>query len=101
MTRLLPPISPGEILREEFMAPHGLNANRLAQHLGVSPNRIRAILKRGRTITADTALRLASCFGTTPEFWLNLRVAHELEVARRMSAKAIARTVRPIGPMAA
>ena len=101
MTKLLPPVSPGEILREEFMIPHGLSANRLAEHLGVPPNRISAILKGDRAITADTALRLANCFATTPEFWMNLQVLYELEVARRMSAKAIARTVRPIGPMAA
>ena len=101
MTKLLPPVSPGEILREEFMTPHGLSANRLAAHLGVPPNRISAILKGDRAITADTALRLANCFGTTPEFWMNLQVLYELEVARRMSAKAIARAVRPIGPIAA
>jgi len=101
MTKLLPPVSPGEILREEFMSPHGLSANRLAEHLGVPPNRISTILKGDRAITADTALRLANCFVTTPEFWMNLQVHYELEVAKRMSAKAIAKAVRPIGPMAA
>jgi addiction module HigA family antidote len=101
MTKLLPPVSPGEILREEFMSPHGLGANRLAEHLGVPPNRISTILKGDRAITADTALRLANCFVTTPEFWMNLQVHYELKVAKRMSAKAIAKAVRPIGPMAA
>src|SRR5262249_23534818 len=101
MTKLLPPVSPGEILREEFMLPHGLSANRLAGHLGVPTNRVSTILKGTRAITADTALRLANFFGTTPEFWMNLQVLYELEVARRTNAKAIAKAVRPVGPIAA
>lgn len=78
----LPPIHPGEILREEFMVPHQLSANKLADALQVPTNRITAILNGTRSITADTALRLGSYFGTTPEFWMNLQVHYDLEVAR-------------------
>ena len=93
--KLLPPVTPGEILREEFMLPLGLSANRLANALGVPANRITSILNGSRAVTADTALRLARCFDTSPEFWLNLQVPHDLEVAHRVSDKAIAKTVKP------
>lgn len=96
MSKLLPPVTPGEILREEFMVPLGLSANRLAAALGVPANRITAIVNGTRAVTADTALRLARLFRTSPEFWLNLQVLHDLEVARRASDKAIARAVKPM-----
>jgi antitoxin HigA-1 len=101
MARLLPPVTPGEILREEFMAPLDLSANRLAGALGVPANRITAILNGTRAVTADTALRLARCFRTSPEFWLNLQVLYDLEVARRASDKAIAKIVKPLPRRAA
>jgi addiction module HigA family antidote len=101
MVKLLPPVTPGEILREEFMAPLGLSANRLAGALGVPANRITAILNGTRAVTADTALRLARCFRTSPEFWLNLQVLHDLEVARRTSDRAIAKAVKPLSRKAA
>lgn len=101
MTRLPAPATPGEILREEFMVPLGLSANRLARALGVPTNRITAILNGARAVTADTALRLARCLRTSPEFWLNLQVLHDLAVARRASDKAIAKTVRPLPRKAA
>jgi addiction module HigA family antidote len=101
MTRLLPPVTPGEILREEFMAPLGLSANRLGAALGVPANRVTAILNGTRAVTADTALRLARCFRTSPEFWLNLQVLHDLEVARRASDKVIAKAVKPLRRTAA
>ena len=74
--------NPGEMLRVEFMAPRGLSANALAHALRVPPNRIGSIINGKRAITADTALRLARCFGTTPDFWLNLQKDHELRMAR-------------------
>jgi addiction module HigA family antidote len=101
MAKLLPPVTPGEVLREEFMMPLGLSANRLAQALGVPANRITAILNGTRSVTADSALRLARCFGTSPEFWLNLQLLHDLEVARRASDKTIAKTVKPLSREAA
>ncbi len=78
----LAPIRPGDILAEEFMVPMGLSARALARELGVPANRITAVIKGERAITADTALRLSARFGTTAEFWLGLQMAHDLEVAR-------------------
>ena len=76
------PVTPGEVLREEFMVPLGLSARSLARDLGVPPNRITDILHGARAITAGTAIRLGQRFGTSAEFWMNLQVAHDLETAR-------------------
>lgn len=80
-TRNIPPIHPGVTLREDFMEPHGLSANRLGALVGVPPNRISDIVRGRRSITADTALRLSRAFGTSPEFWLNLQTHFDLELA--------------------
>lgn len=80
---LLPLVTPGDILREEFMAPLALSINALAKALDVPANRIMAILKNRRSITADTALRLAQYFATSAEFWMNLQQHYDLDVARR------------------
>ena len=80
---LLPLVTPGEILQEEFLEPLRLSANALALDLHVPSNRIQAILKGSRGITADTALRLAQYFGNSPEFWLNLQQNYELDMAKR------------------
>jgi antitoxin HigA-1 len=93
--RLLPAIHPGEILVEELMKPLGLSINRLARDLRVPVTRIADIAARRRGITADTALRLGRFFGTTPQFWMNLQAAYELECAERESRKVIDRDVRP------
>ncbi|HMW31127.1 MAG TPA: HigA family addiction module antitoxin [Plasticicumulans sp.] len=69
---------PGEVLREEFLIPHGLSANALALALHVPATRINDIVRERRAITADTAARLSRYFGTTAEFWLNLQTAHDL-----------------------
>jgi addiction module HigA family antidote len=90
---LLPLITPGEILKEEFMNPSGLSANALAQALHVPANRILAILKGTRGITADTALRLSWYFGNSAEFWLNLQQLYELDAAKREKLQEIARQV--------
>jgi addiction module HigA family antidote len=82
MTKLLPPVHPGEILKEEFMKPFGLSANALARALRVPANRISAIVNADRGVTADTALRLAKALGTTPDFWLNLQKQYDLDTAR-------------------
>jgi addiction module HigA family antidote len=94
--KLLPPVHPGEILREEFMKPLSLSANALAQRLGVTAARVNEIATQRRGITADTALRLARCFSTTPEFWMNLQQRYELEVARREVGAEVARKVTAI-----
>ena len=72
---------PGDILREEFLVPLGLSARQLADILGVPHNRISDIVRERRSVTADTALRLARHFGTTAQFWLNLQNAHDLSKA--------------------
>lgn len=88
---------PGELLRSEFLAPYGLSANALANALRVPANRITAILKGRRGITADTALRLGRFFGTTAEFWLNLQKDYELRTAR----EAIEDELETVEPLAA
>lgn len=81
--KLLLPIHPGQILREEFMKPLSLSANTLAQRLGVTTACVNEVTNERRSITADTALRLARCFSPTPEFWMNRQQRYELEAARR------------------
>ncbi len=93
--RLLPPIHPGEILREDFMLPLKLSMNRLALDLRVPVTRIAEIVHGRRGITPDTALRLARYFNTTARFWLNLQAAYDLEVAEDELARDIERQVRP------
>jgi len=82
MTKCLPPVHPGEVLKEEFMKPLGLSANALARTLLVPANRVSAIVNAERSVTADTALRLARALGTSPEFWLNLQKQYDLDCAR-------------------
>jgi addiction module HigA family antidote len=81
MTRLLAPVHPGEVLREEFMQPLGLSANALARAVRVPANRISSVVNGQRGVTADTALRLAKALGTTPDFWLNLQKQYDLDCA--------------------
>ena len=76
------PIHPGEILMEEFLEPLGVSQYRLAKDISVPPRRINEIVHGKRSITADTALRLARFFGTTERFWLNLQVRYDLEVEK-------------------
>lgn len=87
------PIHPGEILRMEFLDELDLSAYALAKALRVPVNRITGIVNGERSITADTALRLARFFGNTPEFWLNLQTHYELTVASRHDARRIEREV--------
>jgi antitoxin HigA-1 len=86
---------PGEVLNEEFLRPLGMSVNALAMALRVPATRIGAIVKGERSVTADTALRLARFFGTSPEFWMNLQAMYDLTKARRDSGGKIQRDVRP------
>lgn len=79
-TRARPAIHPGEILSDE-LKEIGISATELARELAIPPNRITQIIQRKRSITGDTALRLAHWFGTDPQFWLNLQAAYELDMA--------------------
>ena len=76
-------VTPGEMLKEEFLAEYGLSQNQLAKAIGISPNRIAEIVNNRRRITADTALRLGLYFGTSAEFWMNLQSRYDLKMARR------------------
>src|SRR5438132_6108165 len=100
-TNKLPPIHPGEILREEFMKPRGLSQNALARALSVPPRRINEIVLEKRGITADTALRLARYFGTTAEMWTGLQADYELRLARYERQGQIEREVEPLQRLAA
>ena len=91
----LPPVHPGEILREDLMKPLDISINRLARELHVPVTRISEIVNCRRSITADTALRLARYFGSTPQFWLNLQATYDLELADRALAAQIKRDIRP------
>jgi addiction module HigA family antidote len=93
--KIMPPIHPGETLREDFLRPLGLSANRLAMELRVSVTRINDIVRARRVITADTALRLARYFGTTPQFWMNLQANYDLEVAQDGRGLEITDRIRP------
>jgi antitoxin HigA-1 len=92
--KLLDPIHPGEILREEFLKPLGISINQLARDLDVPPNRISMIVNGERAITADTALRLGTCFAMSPETWLNLQSEYDIRVVRRQRGEEIERRVR-------
>ncbi len=94
-TKRLRPVHPGEILREEFMEPLGLSANRLALELHVPAPRINDIVREERGITPDTALRLGRYFHTTAQFWMNLQSAHDLSVAQEKGLGQVKREVNP------
>ena len=94
-----PPIHPGEILLEVYIEPLGLSQNKLAEALDVDPGRINRIVTGKSSITADTALRLARYFGTTPQLWMNLQAKYDLEVTKAKKAREIDKKVqvRPRG----
>jgi addiction module HigA family antidote len=92
----MPPIHPGEILREEFLQPAGLSQSKLARMIRVNPRRINEIVNEKRGISADTALRLATFFGNSPEFWLGLQADYDLEVAMDEAGEDIRRDVQPL-----
>ncbi len=89
----LAPVTPGEILAEEFLAGFGLTQAALARALGISPNRITEIVNNRRRISADTALRLGLFFGTTPEFWQNLQAHYDMKMAKRALSPDVAEKI--------
>ena len=90
----LPPVHPGEILQEDFMKPLGLSQYRVAKDIGVPPLRISQIVRGKRSITADTAIRLARYFGTSAVVWMRLQARYDLEVVEAKMAKRIRREVK-------
>ncbi|PYE86834.1 HigA family addiction module antitoxin [Phyllobacterium leguminum] len=79
MTSILPPVHPGEILREEYLSPLGMSAGALAKCLNVPRTRIERLATEQTAVTPDTALRLAKFFRTTPEFWMNMQASYDLK----------------------
>ena len=94
-TKTMPPIHPGETLREDFLKPLGMTVHRMAMELSVPATRVNDIVRGKRAITADTALRLARYFGTTPQFWMSLQANYELELAQDARGPEIADRIRP------
>ncbi|MGH2630061.1 MAG: HigA family addiction module antitoxin [Actinomycetota bacterium] len=93
--RRLPPVHPGEILLEEFLAPIGISQYRLAKDVHVPPRRINEIVHGTRSVSADSALRLGRYFGTTERFWLNLQAQYDLDVERDRIGDRIDREIIP------
>jgi addiction module HigA family antidote len=91
MAKRLPPIHPGEILREEFLVPMKLTPYAVARSCGVPRTRIERLAREETPVTADTALRLARYFGTTAEFWMGMQAQYELEHAEDAAAAALKR----------
>jgi|SRR6185312_7616521 len=87
-------VTPGEMLKEEFMREYGLSQNRLAKAIGISPNRITDIVNNRRRITADTALRLALYFDNSPEFWMNLQAHYDLKMAQQSLGSGEAKRIK-------
>ncbi len=91
----LHPIHPGEVLQEEFLKPMNLSQNRLAIDIGVDARRINEIVQGKRSVTADTALRLARYFGMSPQFWLGLQAEYDLDITMDLVGEKLNREVRP------
>lgn len=96
----LRPVHPGEVLLEEFLKPMGLSQNRLALSIGVPPRRINEIVLGKRSVTADTALRLARYFDMSPQFWLGLQMDYDLDVTEEAVADRLKQEVRPYAAVA-
>src|SRR3954462_7486842 len=90
------PVTPGEMLKEEFLEAYGISQNQLAKGVGISPNRIAEIVNNRRRITADTALRLSLYFGNSAEFWMNLQTHYDLKMARRNLKPEDARRIKAV-----
>lgn len=90
------PVHPGEVLREDFLAPLNMSVNALAKALGIPTPRINDVARERRGVTPDTAMRLARYFGGDARSWLNLQTAHDLRVAELANAKDIERSITPM-----
>jgi addiction module HigA family antidote len=90
------PVTPGEMLKDEFLAGYGLSQSQLAKAIGISPNRIAEIVNNRRRVTADTALRLSLYFGNSPEFWMNLQTHYDLKMAKRNLKPEDAKRIRSL-----
>lgn len=98
MAKKLSPITPGEILLEEFLEPMEISQAQLARDINVPPNRISQIINGKREITTDTALRLGKYFGIEPEFWLNLQMRFNMKIVQEKAGKQIEKEVKRYSP---
>jgi addiction module HigA family antidote len=96
MTKKLAPIHPGEVLLEEFLSPMGVSQYRLAKDIHVPPRRINEIVHGTRSVSADTALRLARYFGTSERFWLNLQSQYDLDIESDRIGERLEREIVPL-----
>jgi addiction module HigA family antidote len=101
MAKRLPPLHPGEVLREEFLVPLSLSPGALAKAMGVPRTRVERIAAESTGITADTALRLGKALGTSTQVWLNLQNRYDVETAERAIGKQLAKIARVTAPAAA
>jgi addiction module HigA family antidote len=95
------PIHPGEILREEYLAPLGMSPNALSIHLRVPAPRVNEVVRERRAVTTDTALRLARYFNTTAQYWLNLQTSYDLKLAESQVGLKIENEIHPLQALAA
>ena len=100
MTKKLSPITPGDVLLEEFLRPMNITQSQLSKDINVPANRVSQVIHGKREITADTALRLGKYFGIEPEFWLNLQVRYNMKTARNKVGKKIEKEVKVYFPQA-
>jgi len=96
MVKRLDPVTPGEILRDEFMAEYALSQNRLAIALNVPVSLINRVVNNKYRINADLALRLATYFGTSPQFWMNLQTSYDLRIAERANGSKVKQEIHPV-----
>ncbi len=96
MAKRLEPITPGEILRDEFMVEYGLSQNRLAIALNVPGSLINRVVNNKYRINADLALSFAAYFGTSAQFWMNLQTSHDLRLAERLSGNKVKKEIKPV-----
>ena len=95
----MPPIHPGEVLKEDFLVPLALSQYRLAKEIGVPPRRINEIVHGTRAVSADTALRLGRCFGISAQFWMNLQSHYDLEIEADRLGESLEREVAVLAPV--
>lgn len=88
--KIIPPTHPGDVLRHDFLDPMGITPYRLAKDIGVTPTAVGEIIRHERSVTAETALKLARYFGTSPDVWLGLQMGYDLETAQDRIADALA-----------
>jgi addiction module HigA family antidote len=100
MAKKLAPMHPGEVLREEFLIPHGLSAGKLAKACGVPRTRIERLAEEKTGITADTALRLGRALATSAQLWMNLQNRYDMQIAENEIGRSLAK-IEPIGARAA